>query len=536
MWVSLVLFLRAGVTRSETPGTAALHVTGELRSEEKLEETARGFRVSGKITDELGLPRANAELSSARVLTTCAMTETSLPDARPPVVSDADGNFCFDVEAQRGEKLIFQVRAADHETLSREVSLSGSTDAPPRFVRAPAVVDQASRALEVIEVLVPKTRDEVRSGTLELAVRVTGDRFTLETRPLHEGELARFELRGDVFPKVGPAELEATWTVLDAPTRGATPRALDVQSTVKIEFEDANPSTSGVIVHLRVVTARGVAESGLVELRDEKDEFLGSADVHDGRTVIALRRQETEQRVTARYVPTSPHLLPGESLAFDLPASRSALLPWLVHGSLIIAFVCWLWLRWRRSADASRLGEVVLPPGRAVVKTRGPRRGPLAGIVLDAHTGEPVANAALELRATDVDAERVIETTASGPDGRFEMKTSRDGAGLLRLVVDGPRHMRLEALVSTGQLDVHVTERRRAGLLALVRWARQPGSPWNRQRAPTPGDVERAAVERNAPEEAAWAARVAGTVYGPEAPTEEQIQELASTSTSRSSR
>lgn len=491
--------------------------------ESHVEPTADGARVTGRVLDELGVVRPLARLYPTNgTLRPCSATELFTSD---PIDADERGEFCFEVPSLSPGELVLEVSSPYYETHLAHLSLDAGALATPRFRGAPSRLSRSSDVAESVEILLPATSEE-EGGALILRAHCGEEQSLLGEREAHSGELVRFEVRGGLFPKVGPCRLEAEFGA--APhVRAASPWSVEVWDVVALELESVESRGDRNRLVLRARTSSGPAQSGVVEIREEKSElFLGSAEVKAGRAELELGAVESERAARAAFVSSSPYESAGAPLSLTLPPRASARLRWALHALVATAFFAWLFWRWRRGLRPERPDERIAPPGEASILAVERARGAIRGRVADAHTGEGLGRAQIELFSVQAAGRTLLEWTQTDHDGRFRLTTRYDGASFLRLRVESPSHMTLEARVSSAELTAHLTERRRASLQALIAWAREPGSFWRRQTPPTPHELARLAEREGEPERAAWAQRIELFAYGQKEPSEEEIRAL----------
>jgi len=427
-----------------------------------------------------------------------------------------------------------EVSAQSHETYRGELRLRPVHDDVPRFVQAPTLVDLESPSPLVVEVW-SSTEHQSTSTLLVEAVR-DGSVERLAERPITHSELARFEIPTVAFGAPGRIVLRASRIAAGAQAGGASssmPWAVDVRGQVVIEpvavarDDEWESATVSVRSHEHAVT------SGLVEVRDvPSGHFLASADVENGEARLRWKARSDDSARTVRlaYAPASPHFQAGPELPLSLPPRSWFSLRSALQAIALVGLLGWLVWYWRKTTRTSSVtgGAAVVPVGEAGIVPVRRRGGSIRGTVVDAHTGSALAQVKLRLVAPTATGVSELETTTSDADGAFRFSTDRRSASVLRLEAASVAHMALDALVTSTELEVRLTERRRAGLVALLAWARSSGSPWLQKKAPTPGEMSRVLLEQGSNARASWALDLERLTYGPERPTDQEIRDLES--------
>jgi hypothetical protein len=259
---------------------------------------------------------------------------------------------------------------------------------------------------------------------------------------------------------------------------------------------------------------------------------VGSAPVRNGRAQLGVRFQASRRErlpLTLRYLPEQPWFRAGDEFETTIEVLP---LPWWTHAPWIaLAAIAAYWIirAWRRPGRRREPKAIFgRPAGRAeaVVLRRSRGANAWTGIVLDAHTGEPVAGAALSIELPAVESTHVASTGASDVAGRFELAAVRHAPETARLVVRAPAHSELrQALPALGELQISLVARRRNLLLGLTQWAKHMG--WGGTSEPTPAHVADIAYEQNRDAARAWATEIELAAYGPTPPGEATEQRLA---------
>ncbi len=491
-----------------------------------------GARVTGTLRDETQTPLAG----QAVTLRTPGAESTACETGASEAITDERGRFCFLVRGRLPDRASLEHVRSDYlEAVEKNIALELS--APELFV----------------ELEVEVATWNIRGGPQPVRVSLVGEGSSNETHPL----LLRFDqagksrvlaprrtistLRQEEF-ELDPAELgqpgPATLTAVvgDDPSQPLALRSvpLVLAATVNLSWgESPGPVRPelGFEVELEANSAVGPADSGWVEVSAGETK-IGSAKVEQGKATVACRfmtsRHESVQ-LHARYVPEHPWLSPGPELVSELSIADIPWwwhVPWLVAGSLA---AIWIFRAWRRPARRSEPGQVanekttgkpgvqVVEPSSAVVGWRG--------LVVDAHSGQAIADATLRVLMPAVDQVVIAAEAHTSKDGRFRMESLERLPEGARWVAEAPDHSTLSRAVPPyGELRVALSSRRRSLLSHLVRWAEDHG--WPAQAAPTPAEVALIAESQDASLAAQWASEIEEAVFGSEAPSRERETHL----------
>ncbi len=458
------------------------------------------------------------------------------PGSRPGVVdlrTGTKGAFCVRVEALAplvkvrvsypGSKLI------DGAERSTEVSEAGPrrTSTRLRFENAPSVIDL-----------------ERPSAVFTLTIQI--DRASNEDAPRERGGLA-IELRDERGSVVasgqtagdGRARIELSTSGLDGPGEGAltarfagtaelstsevsTPIVRATSTRVEAPSQIEGDPSGGLLVEVRVTTARGAAHGGVVEAMRDGVTVGAGAVAEDGvarASLLFTPAAAGPHAVSLRYIPSSSAYRASEPVDLLVLVPAPSTTRQFVLGLAGVALVAWIVSRWRRAPKQER-SESLLPPeptGRSevlVVERPAGIRG-WRGVVVDAHDGQPVPNADVQILRPTFDGDNTVARCSTDDDGRFELsdiEVPREA----KLCVDADLHARYEIpMPGPSVLRVTLVTRRRALLDRLVRWARLHGTPFDSTREPTPGHVRRAASRAGERAIESWAGRVESTAFGP---------------------
>jgi hypothetical protein len=314
-------------------------------------------------------------------------------------------------------------------------------------------------------------------------------------------------------------------------------RKLTLVDTVQLFLDqpvDPVRPIQGFEISVRLAGAAGPAQSGWVEATVGETQ-VGTARVVDGRAAVDIRFQAPRRErvpLSLRYVPEQPWYRAGppvDVVLTILPMPLWAHLPWVALAGLAAFWIIRAWRRPRRRREAGN-GRLA-PTGRseAVVVRRSPNASAWTGRVVDAHSGEPIADAELLVEVPGVDVARVLARATSRGDGGFELSRVDAPQETARLIVRASSFSELrQQLPPLGEMRISLVERRRSLLMGLTRWAKEMGRPWMGTSEPTPAHVADVARQQERHATRAWARDVEQAAYGPISPNEATESMLAS--------
>ncbi|MBM4374513.1 MAG: hypothetical protein FJ095_05460 [Deltaproteobacteria bacterium] len=331
----------------------------------------------------------------------------------------------------------------------------------------------------------------------------------------------RFEVDSHALAAGGASDLEARFGGDDNHDKAAATITVVRQLRVSLALDSAPMSVSpgdDVEATIRAVAAHTTIEHGVVEVR-RNGLTLVSAPLRAGEAKLSIPTpSEARGEVTfeAHFVPSAPHLIPGQPLVWSVRAETPGWRSRLSVASLVIAAAAVVFSSWRRSRLAAAPLErpSILEPGIHVA-AEARRAGRFLGRVLDAHDNRPIAGAIVRVRRPALDGDGLLQEILTDSLGTFEFTT--DVATTRELVLD----VRAEdyvpeskSLPSGGRLTVALITRRRALLQRFVAWAKRTGATRERRGEPTPAEVR--ATLRDIPGAVTWASEVEQAAFGPD--------------------
>lgn len=455
-------------------------------------------------------------------------------------ISGPDGEFCFRVAATTGTRVGVAVAGTEFLDPAR---LDVQLDPSRAHFSLKVSVDDAEfdlsrpehRVVVSLDAKVPSR--ETYPVRLRLLDAKSGSATRVErTLAVSASRNAEFTLDSAQLGAPGPALLRAEVSITNQVLAQAQ-HEVTIVDTVTLEFAEdvgsVRPAT-GFEVAISANGLSGAVNSGWVEAT-VGETSVGQAPVRGGRADLDLRFQAPRQEeipMTIRYLPQEPYHRAGAPLTHSLrilPPPWWAQAPWIA----LAAFAAfWIVRAWRRPGRQEAAGPRPLAgqgKAEALLKRRLPDADAWSGLVIDAHSREPVSGAELRIDVPTVEKVLVAVRSTSGPDGAFRLdKVKRLPEGA-RLVVNSKNHSELKQPVPPlGELQVAIVERRRKLLADLTRWAKSMGRPWAGAEDPTPAQVARVAQLQGRDETSLWARELESAAYSREGPSEQVEVELTS--------
>lgn|GEM_PF-3438755 len=549
--VGLVAILSA---LAPTTGFGAVAI--DVRSRSRLLATAEcdspafSCTVRGSLLDDLGEPlvnqtiranlEANAVRAAGRVLQfeECPESSGNLRNQSHETrsahaLTDARGNFCL------------RVTSAEPITERLQLSFTGDrhTDAETTHIDL-GVTRQATRldwinAQRPVQIEAAQVTFDVRLRTpsqpiadqpVTLALldeRANRERVRRVLRTDSAGT-ARLAVPAGEFATVGAARLEAhfagnetfapnsrSWPVF----RSCTVRLAPGASERRISRGEP------AVLSVRVDTYCGGPVPGIIEFSSE-GEAIARAPVKDNSaqwSFTTTRYSPGPRTIIAKYVAPSEAWSSNAELRFELliePPSKTGGILWLLGA---LGLVAWIASRWGRAAIQPLLRREL--PREAsgdlslAVSAPEPGKAGWYGVVIDAHTGLPIADALLKLELPGFAARRVSASATSSPSGEFALPPNQP-VQFSKLVVSAPHyHTGRWPLPAPGRLTIRLQTTRRAILQGFVSWFEAtsiPGVPPRTE--PTPAQIRRGGSR---PEVVEWAKQVEDAAFGPSQPDPE---------------
>lgn len=509
---------------------AELQVLGQPILQAQLSSTSDGSSiVSGRLLDETGSPLSGElrALSSAGLplrFWSCADDADSGPRAAQTEVFRLaeDGEFCLRISGIHNH-ITASASAPSFLRVEQLLQNDGSPRLPrPAFSQAPQVLDLHEAAPSIVLVLTDGPDSHIAGAEVTLSLDCQGQTTLLgDPQALSGSKLIRFEFAPPRDARPGTCQFEARVSAPGHDTQIERKSVLAV-AEVKLTVISIEESADEARVIVQVTTQAGEPVLEGIAEGTHGGAHLVSAPVEAGKAKLEFEKGVADRNVVLSYLPAGPAYRPGSSLELYIQ-KRDVGFRWITAHSLgLVSFCAWLVYAWLKPRQRSRGGGT--PPGKPLV-TQGTRaRGPITGVVLDAHTGEPVSGARVCL--VEASALQLIEKEATMTEqtGHFVFQVHAERGAHLRLVVDAPDYMSLEASASGAELTIHLSERRREVVRQLLAWSTRAGRPWMQKPRPTPLEIQEAAARLGKEREERWARRVSELAYRKAPPSEAEVK------------
>lgn len=549
LWVGLTGASRAGAESIRVQATAAFAKLSVIRA------SNTRLQLNAVLVDDANDPVGEAEvqlhLPTGASPFECG-SRRRLPLQRSPgggrvctVRAAADGSLCLELENSArdptlgdppGGRAEFTYAGDEFHTAARaDVDLKPRLGALELAFEAPELSFRLNEAEQRVGVRIEPANPAPRPGssvTLELEiVDNPGQSRPLGSETALVGQTAVFDVPSRLLGGPGAAELVAKSGATDSV--GASRVAVPIHKLVLVNLRPSQtelrgfPGT-GVEVPLAVESAVGPVTQGWVEVRSQ-ERVVGLGPVAAGNAAPVARfdaPRATETKLSLRYLASEPGWLAAEPTTVTLliqPPSPWHLWPWLCATTLVGGSVFWGWRRPRRSRRSTPPRRPHLENGPLVVIEARAATSGWTGRVVDAHDGQPIAGARVEIKR----AAFVIEAGAGEAEasaltdtrGCFNLPaTAQAGREGWTLRVAAPWHSACETpLPPASEIEIFLVSRRRALLERLVHWSRRQGQPWSALAEPTPAQVLDSALRLKAPGNPAavidWARAVERSAY-----------------------
>jgi len=546
--------------------SAPLKVRGSASIIASARASASSLEVRGSVTDDAGRPLGRAHLRMKVLNDSGRGVTLPVPEKCPPTLAvelargfssipdtyilqtDTAGGFCLRVPSALTSGQV-ELSFEDDDGLFEPARQLLEIDATRRtltlaFSPQPQSLNlgHAHHTLLVDTKLKqpPVERSAAERIRLELLLRdgeADGPARRIANATVQAGSRSQFDVPSSALGAPGRATLTVSFggseTIQPAERSIVISRTAQVQLTLA-ESGAASSWSSGTTLPLAVGYSGGAVPSGSVEAR-VMGRTVGIAPVRDGAANLVVRVESSrrhEVAVTLHYLPDAPWWRPGPPLEARVttvsPASWTRW-TWIALAGLVAG---WTVLAWRRPRGrASREpAKPALPPGRPkleLLQRVAPNSG-WTGRVLDAHDGQPIERAELQILGPTFRGSGTQHSTATAHDGSFSLPpVPAPWPEGTQLRVTGVFHATLEQpLPPEGEVLIHLTTRRRALLQRLSKWVERRGAPYAPPIDPTPGEVASIGEHQGDRAVADWARGIEGAAYGPAPPSADMEQSL----------
>jgi hypothetical protein len=380
-----------------------------------------------------------------------------------------------------------------------------------------------------VAVVASTQEDGSLHGEGGIAVALENERGkTIATATTDAGGRASFRVDTADLGPPGKGEVRARFDGNEAVGHTKVSFPIDRRAHVQLSLETpvkGGVAEEGIPIAVQAKWRGGVVAGGTIEARVGTT-VVGAASVSESGTaqVIATFAWEKDEPVplTLRYASAHGAFDPGDPLLVSVPVhgpSPLRRLPLVLAAALVFG---WLVLGRvdRRKAAAVTPPDKDVAAEMVVVARAAPDAAPLwRGRIVDAHSGDPIAQAIVRLERTSFTQSEPLAQAITDRKGAFEIAPPPSAlaprAEGLVLVAEARLFSHLvQPAPAFGELRVALVARRRKLLDRLVEYARWSvrGGP-----DPTPGDVRAHAKKRPAAEGekiALWADRVEQAAYG----------------------
>ncbi len=540
-------------------------VTIQVLSRPRLSATAQCMSsgieclIKGTIVDDLGFPLSNqavhailpAEMLSpgvGGVLNPCEAfgTAASLqPTQAAATQTNEMGEFCFRYEMSAplndAKVKINFAGGIGYEPAEYQVSLT-RVDSPStlKVHESPDRIALESATVAIsVELAASGRAAALQPITLALeesAFREPQSKKTLmATARTDASGIAQFAIPGRQFGTPGMAQLVASFEGSKElpPATVAWP----IMRTCRVNVETRIEAGSVVVgdfanVLAVATTACGSSPEGSIEFFLDRNSQVTLPLIHGQANwqLSTFQFAPGEFSIGSRYVAASS-AWSGNDISMAklrvMPISGGRRAVWLASGILVSA---WFVLRWRRS-DKIKVPRVQgtptipRPQSLDVVPSSNPKSGWL-GIVIDSHTGTPIAGALVSIEQPGFSETQVLCRAEATRDGSFTLPHIESSLRAT-LVVNAAKYSRAEwAMPKPGNLVVRLETRRRAIVRSFVSWADKSRQEATTGSEPTPAEVALAAQRQSLLHINSWANKVETAAFGPDEPSTRDDQLL----------
>ncbi len=518
-----------------------LEVLGALSTSAYLERGPEDLlALRGKLKNEEGVPlqglvHLEHENSGPLLYRPCPNlrdpTSPTEPRRTNPIQVDKSGAYCAWVE---GENSSLRIRASSPHYITQQLNVVLPQDSPPpapTIVGAPTNVVLGANSPTTIEILTaPNEHARPKAHILELNVHCNQKSVYSSTRDVKGSRLTRFEIHLPLEVPHGHCRLSAR--VHSGETSSATAtQDLWLQRPVNLVLQSEEVLSNNIIEYsFKLEAHQETINSGLIEARSE-GVFLAGVPVSGGRASLELKTGKRDKSVQFIFVPSSPALVAGSGVDLVLPAATPEKSWTPLHVFGLIAFALWLgwvWLRPQSKPPTSHSSPPpVRPPRVAKVSQSGEKKGPIAGKIVDAHTGAPVGDVLITLGRHTVHQENTfVESVRSSENGGYQLNAQFVSSGFFHLKLKSSRHMEMHCSVDASFQTIHIASRRRTILGNLLKWCHSVGTPWLKQPQVTPEELQKLAQAHSAPSVEQWAREICRTAYALPEPGEKTVESL----------
>jgi hypothetical protein len=508
--------------------------------------------IKGKLTDDLDFPLSNQTVHAVldmgtvpagtiATLSPCetfAIADSTQPNQGAAVHTNESGEFCFRSEtsaSQGNANVKINYRGAiGYEPADEQVTLARADassalkvhESPDRIA-----LESASVAISVELIALGRAAP---SQSINLVLEESpyrepqSKKNLISTAPTDASGIAHFTIPGRRFGAPGMAHLVANFEGSRElpPARVVWPILRTCRVNVETRIESKRVAVGDFANVLAVATTEcGSLPEGSIEFFLGRNSEVTLPLIH-GQTAWQLSTFQFapgEFSIGSRFVATSAAWSGNEmswAVLRVLPVSGERRAVWLASGILVLA---WFALRWRHSdkikvSRAPGMPTTARPQSLDVVPSSNPSSG-WEGMVIDSHTGTPLAGALVSIEQPGFSETRVLRRAETSQDGTFSLPHTESSLRATLAVV-AAKYSRAEwSMPRPGNLVVRLETRRRAIVRSLVAWAdksRQETAAWSE---PTPAEIAQEARRQSLAHIDSWANKVETAAFGPDEPS-----------------
>ena len=533
-------------------------VTIQVLSRSRLSATAQCMSsgteclIKGTIVDDLGFPLSNqavhAILEAATLspgvggaLNPCegfGTPATLQPNLAAATQTNEAGEFCFRCETSaplnNAKVKINYAGGIGYEPAEHQVALS-RVDLPStlKVHESPDRIALESATVAISVELVASGRaaalQPITLALEESAFREPqSKRKLISTARTDTAGIAHFAIPGRQFGTPGTAHLVANFEGSRElpPATVAWPIMRTCRVNVETRIETGTVAAGDFANILAVATtACGNSPEGSIEFFLDRNSQVTLPLIHGQANwqLSTFQFAPGEFSIGSRYVAASSAWSGNEFSMAKLrvmPISGGRRAVWWASGLLILA---WFVLRWRRSdknkvARVQGMPKIPRPQSLDVIPSSDPKSGWL-GMVIDSHTGTPIAGALVSIEQPGFSETQVLCRAEATRDGSFTLPHIESSLRAT-LVVNAAKYSRAEwAMPKPGNLVVRLETRRRAIVRSFVSWADKSRQAMTTGSEPTPAEVARAAERQSLLHINSWANKVETAAFGPDEPS-----------------
>ena len=509
--------------------------------------------IQGSLEDDLGAPLSNQDLSG-----TVADFEVESAGARPILRpcdesgnlaalernqfavarTNESGKFCFRIDksdtAPDAKISVKFPGGSGYESAESRVSLHAvgspaSLNVLNATNRIAVEADSVALAIQLNAIGRETAARPISLAIRDQALRETKDKETvLLTAKTDQEGIAHFTLPGMKFGAPGPGHLVARYAgsrdIPEVSINWPVMKVCRVRLRTRIESGTTEVGDFADIVS-GATSGCGPVSEGSIEYFVERNAQV-TLPLKQGQAnwqLSTFQLAPGDISIGTRYVAASGAWF-GDGISHvklhlqPVSGKRRAL--WLVSGCLVLI---WFALRWQtgrfKPNPQPRQPKSPPKPQSLEVEPNSTPEFGWVGIVIDSHTGAPIADATVSIMSPGFAGTRTEEDARTTIEGSFVLP-HKDLSPRTLLVVAAPRYLQAQwSMPGPGKLVVRLETRRRAIIRTFVHWADKTKMGISPNAEPTPAQVAQYARRRSSPQMDQWAQKVEVAAFGPDEPS-----------------